>query len=184
MSTAAIILAAGFSSRLGRPKQTLVLDGETLVERAARLASEAGFSPVIVVVNRDADFCAPLEKRGCVCAMNEQAAEGMASSIRRGITVAKSFRATGVVLMTCDQIALDVPHLSRLVEDPTRITGSRYAGHNGIPAYFPESVFDDLLQLRGDIGARDLLQSATAITNESLALDIDTKDDLAKLSNP
>ena len=56
---AAVVLAAGFSRRLGRPKQTLTLEGESLVSRAARVARDAGLSPVIVVVNPEATFRKP-----------------------------------------------------------------------------------------------------------------------------
>jgi len=94
---------------------------------------------------------------------------------------ARSFRASGVVLMTCDQVALEADHLRRLLDDPTRIVASSYAGRTGIPAYFPASVFDELLLLRGDTGARDLLRSAKIVANESLALDIDTEEDVARL---
>ena len=182
MSTAAVILAAGFSRRLGRPKQTLMLAGETLVERAARIAIEAGLSPVFVVVNRDAEFCDALERRGCFVVMNELAAEGMASSIRRGVKAAETFLASGLVLMTCDQVELDAPHLQRLVENPAQITASSYAGRKGIPAYFPASAFAALLLLQGDTGARDLLRPAPAILNESLAVDIDTEADAVILN--
>jgi CTP:molybdopterin cytidylyltransferase MocA len=167
VSTAAVILAAGFSRRLGRPKQTLKLAGETLVERAARIASEAGLSPIFIVVNREADFCTALEQRGYCVVMNERAAEGMASSIRRGVTAAKTFHASGVVLMTCDQVKLDAASL--------------YAGRKGIPAYFPASSFDALFALAGDTGARELLRPAEAIANEALAVDIDTEADAATL---
>jgi molybdenum cofactor cytidylyltransferase len=179
VSTAAVILAAGFSRRLGQPKQTLMLQGETLVERAARIAAEAGLVPVIVVVHRDADFCELLEKRGCVIAMNEQAAHGIASSIRRGVTVAQTFRATGVVLLTCDQIAMTREHLHQVAANPATVTASSYAGRNGVPAYFPASHFDDLLHLHGDTGARELLRHAHSVANEALAIDIDTEEDLS-----
>jgi molybdenum cofactor cytidylyltransferase len=182
VSTAAIILAAGFSRRLGRPKQALMLAGETLVERAARIANEASLSPVFVVVNREAQFCDALEQCGCFVVMNELAQEGMASSIRRGVKAAETFRAPGAVLMTCDQIELDAPHLLRLVENPAQITASMYSGRKGIPAYFPASAFAELLLLHGDLGARDLLRPAQAILNESLAVDIDTEADAANLT--
>jgi molybdenum cofactor cytidylyltransferase len=181
VSTAGVILAAGFSRRLGRAKQTVVLGGETLVERAARVAIASGVSPVIVVVNREADFCEALERRGCLVVMNERAREGMASSIRRGVVAARSFGASGVVLMTCDQVALEAEHLLRLLDDPTRIVGSSYAGRTGIPAYFPASVFEELLMLQGDMGARDLLRSAETVVNESLAVDIDTEEDVDRV---
>jgi molybdenum cofactor cytidylyltransferase len=182
VSTAAVILAAGFSRRLGRPKQTLKLAGETLVERAARVATEAGLSPIFIVVNRDADFCDTLEQRGYCIVMNERAAEGMASSIRRGITAAQTFRVSGAVLMTCDQIELDAAHLHRLAANQDRITASMYAGRKGIPAYFPSSSFNALFALSGDTGARDLLRPAEAIINEALAIDIDTEADAATLA--
>jgi len=182
VSAAAVILAAGFSRRLGRAKQTLTLGGEMLVERAARTAIEAGLSPVLVVVNRDADFCKALEQRGCSVVMNELAAEGMASSIRCGINAAETFRASGALLMTCDQVELDVDHLRQLIKKPAQITASMYAGRKGIPAYFPASVFAQLLLLQGDVGARDVLRTAEAIRNESLSVDIDTEADAATLA--
>ena len=181
MSIAAVILAAGFSRRLGRPKQTLEFAGETLVERAVRLAHEAGLMQVLVVVNRGAEFCEALERRGCIIVMNELAGEGMASSIRRGVRAAGSFKASGVLLMTCDQVGLGVGHLRRLLEDPGRVAGSGYAGKRGIPAYFPAAMFDDLLVLKGDTGARELLGEARIVVEERLTVDVDIEEDLARL---
>ena len=181
MSIAAVILAAGFSRRLGREKQSIEFAGEMLVERAVRMAREAGLMQVIVVVNREASFCEALEERGCLIVMNELAEEGMASSIRRGVSAACTLKASGVVLMTCDQVGLEVGHLLGLLADPGRIAGSGYAGRVGIPAYFPAAKFGDLLVLHGDIGARELLKGGRIVVDERLAVDVDTEDDLAKL---
>jgi len=180
MSIAGVVLAAGSSSRLGRPKQTVVLDGETLVERAARVAQEARLSTVIAVVNPEGDFGHSLQRLGCLVVINEGFAEGMASSIRRGVAVAKMLKASGVVLMTCDQVAVTPEHLRALSEDTESIAGSGYAGKIGIPAYFPASSFDALQQLSGDVGAREMLRTARVVVNERLALDIDTEEDLAR----
>ena len=180
MSIAGVVLAAGSSSRLGRPKQTVVFDSETLVERAARVAQEAGLSPVIAVINPEGDFGHSLQQLGCLVVINEGFAEGMASSIRRGVVVAKMLKASGVVLMTCDQVAVSPEHLGALCEDTESIAGSGYAGKIGIPAYFPASSFDGLQQLSGDVGARDMLRTARVVMNEGLALDIDTEEDLAR----
>jgi molybdenum cofactor cytidylyltransferase len=175
---AAIILAAGASKRLGRPKQTLELGGKTLILRAVNVAMEAGLSPVIVVVREIESFVPELQQRGCLIVVNDEAAEGMASSIRRGVNAAKMLKATGVVLMTCDQVALRPEHLLALTTDVERVTGSRYAGRVGIPAYFPATEFAALMELKGDIGAREILRTAFAIENAELAIDIDTEDDL------
>lgn len=181
MSIAGIVLAAGSSTRLGRPKQTVVLDGEMLVERAVRVAQEAGLSPVIAVMNPEGDFGHSLQQLGCLVVINESAAEGMASSICRGVVVAKMLKASGAVLMTCDQIAISPEHLQALCEEPANIAGSGYAGRVGIPAYFPASSFEDLQQLSGDVGARELLRTARVVADEKLALDIDTEEDLARV---
>lgn len=172
---AAVVLAAGASRRLGRPKQTVVLDGEMLVERAVRVAMEAELSPVIVVVRAEAEFCEGLRRRGCRVLVNEAAEEGMAASIRCGVA---AVRAPGVVVMACDQPGVRAEHLRALVEEPERVTGSRYAGRTGVPAYFPAAVFEALLELRGDVGARELLRGAAFVEDESLALDVDTEAEL------
>ncbi len=177
--TAAVLLAAGFSRRLGRPKQDLVLAGEPLTARAVRIATEAGLSPVIAVVRPSGDFGHALQQLGCLVALNDEAEEGIAASIRRGVRVAGLLQSDGVVLLTCDQVALSSDHLKALCDRPAQRTGSAYAGKIGIPAYFPARDFPALLALQGDTGARDLLREARSITNETLALDIDTEADLA-----
>jgi molybdenum cofactor cytidylyltransferase len=173
---AAIILAAGASRRLGRPKQTLELGGETLIVRAVRVAMDAGLSPVIVVVREIEHFVVELQQMGCLIVVNDKAEEGMASSIRGGVNAAKAINATGVVVMTCDQVALKAEHLQELTTKAERVTGSRYAGKVGIPAYFPSTCFAALMELKGDVGAREILRAAFAIENEELVLDIDTED--------
>ncbi len=178
--TAAVVLAAGASRRLGRPKQNVVIDGETLVERAVRVAMEAELSPVIVVVNPEGDFGYSLQQRGCLIVVNEGAAEGMAASIRRGVKVAQMLRAAGVVVMACDQPGVRAEHLRSLRAEPGRVTGSRYAGRTGVPAYFPAASFEALLGLTGDAGARELLREASFVEDEALALDVDTEADVER----
>ena len=103
----------------------------------------------------------------------------MASSIRCGVDVARA--SDGVVLMTCDQPALTADHLRALCAELQSPCGSAYAGKVGIPAYFPASAFDSLLQLEGDTGARDLLRNARSVLSENLSFDIDTEEDIAQL---
>jgi CTP:molybdopterin cytidylyltransferase MocA len=50
----------------------------------------------------------------------------------------------------------------------------------GIPAYFPAASFADLVELRGDVGAREMLRGARVVVEEALALDIDSEDDLKR----
>ncbi len=179
MSVAGVVLAAGASRRLGRAKQTVMLGGETLVQRAVRVAMEAGLSPVIVVVV-DASLIEPLQQMGATVLLNRKASEGMSTSIVAGVTWALGVGASGVVVMTCDQVALRAEHLRALCAEPDRVTASAYAGRKGVPAYFPAASFAELMKLQGDAGARELLRSAEAVVEESLALDVDTEEDLAR----
>ena len=179
MRVAAIILAAGASRRLGRPKQTVVIGGETLLHSSIRIATESGLSPILVVVATE-DLADHATQSGAIAVLNYQAEEGIASSIRVGIMQAKARSVPGVVLMTCDQIAVSPEHLHSLCTEPSTPTGSGYAGKIGIPAYFPASSFEALLKLQGDTGARDLLRSARAIQTEALSFDLDTEEDVTR----
>lgn len=179
MSIAGVVLAAGASTRLGRPKQTVLLGEHTLVERAVKTARAAELSPVIVVVRPATHFANALRQLGCIVVVNPQAEEGLASSIRAGI-LALDEKGIGAVLMTCDQPATTAAHLRCLCAGPDAAAGSAYAGQVGVPAYFPAAAFPALLDLRGDTGAKGLLTGARAIRNEDLALDVDTEADIRR----
>ena len=170
--TAAVVLAAGASTRLGEPKQLVVLAGETLLERAVRTARDAGCWPVVVVLGAEAvrirERCA---LGGATVLVNEAWPEGMASSIRIGVGALGG--ADGVVLMTCDQPAVTAEHL-RALSASGQVTASAYAGRRGVPAYFPVATFPALLELRGDAGARELLRAAAVVDLPGGELDVDT----------
>lgn len=177
-----MVLAAGASTRLGEPKQLVVLGGETLLERSVRMAREAGCSPVVVVLG--AGYAHVLDHsvlRDAEPVINDEWAEGMGSSIRLGVqkleTVAKDIE--GVVLMTCDQPAVTAQHLY-LIAAKNEIKASLYAGRKGIPAYFPAEYFDRLMTLHGDVGARELLIDALYEGLEGGELDVDTWEDLER----
>jgi molybdenum cofactor cytidylyltransferase len=179
--TAAIILAAGASTRLGHPKQLVELAGETLLQRSIRTAAEASLSPILLVVSPSRPDLALHDKTPAhLMVDNPNASEGMASSIRAGIAVAQNHSLLGAVILTCDQPAVTPAHLRQLAFSPDQVTASRYAGRNGIPAYFPASAFALLLDLRGDKGARDLLTRVQAIDLLDGDLDVDTPAELAR----
>ena len=171
---AAVILAAGASSRLGEAKQLVRLHGETLLDRAIACAHAAGCAPVVVVLGaRAAEIAAGCRLTDAQTIVNPNWEEGMASSIRTGIETLPA-GTEGTLLLTCDQPAVTSAHLGRLLGGGADPVASRYAGRNGIPAYFPASWFARLLQLEGDRGARDLLRTAKAIVLEAGEIDVDT----------
>ena len=176
MNVAAIILAAGESTRLGRAKQDVVLGGETLLRRAVRVAGEAGLSPVIAVV-REARYMDVLRASGAMVVTNAKAYEGMATSIVCGVVAARGMSVDGAVVMTCDQPGLRADHLRALTAERGEVVGSEYSGRVGVPAYFPAAAFAELMELRGDVGAREILRGAKSIVQQTLSVDIDTEED-------
>ena len=176
--TAAVILAAGASVRLGMAKQLVRLGAETLLERTVRVAREAGLQPIIAVI--PANLPIARIPAGVTHVVNQNAAEGMASSIRVGVSALSAFEGTisGAVVLACDQPAVTAAHLRALAKQADLVVASAYAGRKGIPAYFPKRNFDLLLGLQGDQGARAVLQQSTAIALPLGEVDIDTIEDL------
>jgi molybdenum cofactor cytidylyltransferase len=162
----AVILAAGFSTRLGTPKQDIVFEGETLLQRAERLA-RAVADDVIVVTPQ----------------LNPDAAEGIASSIRVGVRMAGDNAC--ILIMLCDQLLITIEHLRELLATASPIVATGYAGIAGVPAVFAPEFAPELLALRGDRGARAVIEAHRDVTRvvpfEDAAVDIDTTDDLRKL---
>jgi molybdenum cofactor cytidylyltransferase len=187
----AIILAAGASTRLGQPKQLLRLAAfgeEPLLDRAVRLAHEAGAGTVFVVLGAHAEEIRQKAKLlDCTIIFNPEWQEGIASSLRAGIRAVEEREgdAAAALLMVCDQPALSADHLRRLLTAQAAASGcaiaSEYAGHLGVPAVLPREMFPLLLTSTGDQGARAILRKASRI--ESIAFehgewDIDSPDHL------
>ena len=189
---AAVIIAAGSSSRLGQPKQLLTLDGEMLLQRTVRIAHEAGAAPLLVVLGAHREEIeARVDFSGTSIVLNRDWEEGMASSIRAGVEALEqdATEAEGVLLMVCDQPRLTAEHLSRMLErfreTGTIAVASVYEGKRGIPAIFPRQAFSELLALRGDKGARGLLsdphRKVLEIALEGGEVDIDRPEDISHL---
>jgi molybdenum cofactor cytidylyltransferase len=189
----AVILAAGESARMGTPKQLLPLDGQPLVVRAvdATLASSAW--PVIVVLGAHAEKIRPLfARRPVLIAENPAWSEGMAASIRAGVTMLRQFsrQLDAALVALCDQPAFSADTIAQLVA-AQRTTGrsivaARYSGRHGAPALFLREHFETLTHLTGEEGARLLLNGSpervTAVDLPALALDLDTPADYAALT--
>ena len=141
----ALILAAGSGRRMGGPKARLVLDGETLLQRTARIAQAAGCTPVIAVVG---DWDPGALDPSVRVVRNPEATEGMASSIRRGIAALPG-SAPAVLLLVIDQPAVEVSLLRRLLPgaaDP--------GGRPGRQAHPPPRERADHPLPRGGLGPR------------------------------
>lgn len=174
----AVILAAGASMRLGEPKQLVILNEETLLERAVRVARQAGCFPVVVVLGASAELIQrECNLEGTEVVLNGKWNKGMGSSLAIGVEALRDV--DGCIVCTCDMPAVTVAHL-QLLSASGEVTASLYLGQRGVPAYFPSSAFVNLMNLQGDIGARSLLQSARSVELPRGELDIDTIEDLER----
>ncbi len=184
---AAVVLAAGHSRRFGARKQLLMVDGESLVRRAARVVLATAPVDTCVVIGPDAALVRAaldgLDGVRCI----ECGADRMAASLRAGLD-ALAADAAGALVVLADQPALSSARLGQLVEtwraDVQRAVACRYRGMAGVPALLPRAWFPRLQGEHGDEGARSLLRAAGAdvagIDAPELAFDIDTPDDFAR----
>jgi molybdenum cofactor cytidylyltransferase len=184
----AIILAAGASSRMGAVKQLLEIDGVPLVARAVDAALAAMARPVVVVLGANAGMISEaLAGRPVIVALNPGWSEGLSSSVRVGIDAALAAEPAldAVLLAPVDQPALSPEIISRLAglhRASGRIASARYIGRNGAPAVFGRVHFESLRTLKGDQGARGLLNSdpssIDSVEVPALGIDLDTQEDL------
>ena len=193
-SIPAIILAAGASRRLGQPKQLVRYKGETLIERAIRIAAESGTSPVIVVLGANREqIGSAIDFDSATAIFNPHWEQGIASSIHAGLEAIERLTpaSIGILILPCDQLRLTADHLRALLsafaaQAESSISASTYAGALGIPAVFPRAAFPELLALRGDKGARALLLNPPCpvfeIPFDGGEIDIDEPADLDLLS--
>jgi molybdenum cofactor cytidylyltransferase len=184
-----MVLAAGASSRFGSAKQLVRVNGRPLMLTAVSRAVELAGHSVTVVLGAHAAELAPLLRHSpASVAINREWSEGIASSIREGLTHAPS-TADGVLIALADQAAVTTEDLRRLAglwrRDPTAIVAAQYAGAVGVPAIFPRWCFRELNELRGDRGAQVLLQRhvdrLARLPMPSAELDIDRPEDLLAL---
>ena len=151
----AVVLAAGFSRRFGSAKQLFELDGEPLVQRAARIAAEVA-AAIVVIPHGAPAIRDALRALDIVIVENAEADEGIASSIRAGLAAT----AGDVLLLVCDQPGITAEHLRALASTGASMAASGYGdGTFGVPAFFGSEWRGELMSLHGDIGARIALSA-------------------------
>ena len=167
MSDAAIvILAAGMSKRLGRPKQVLPLAGEPLVAHVGRCARDTKAARVMAVIGgAGQETSDALEDIVDELIINDSFAQGQGTSIAAGVRYVQS---TSHLLGSCDAIIFllgDQPGVDPAVidaviaawEDGGRIVMAKYRDRHGHPALFDRAYWKELAQLEGEQGGRDII---------------------------
>jgi molybdenum cofactor cytidylyltransferase len=207
---AGIILAAGESSRYGKPKQLLDFHGQPFVRVIAKTALAAGLAPVVVVSGANAEEVeAAVRDLDVMIFRNENWKEGQASSIRAGLNPHPALPSAGhpppnstevrriwgragegaAIFLLADQPQVTRHVLealkSRHAEGLFPIVAPLIADRRGNPVLFDRVTFPDLLKLSGDVGGRALFREYPVEYipwhDEQLLFDVDNEDDYRKL---
>lgn len=195
MRVGAVVLAAGGSTRLGRPKQLVRYAGEPLVRRAARAVIDAGARPVVVVLGARAHDVAPALDGvpALTVVTHARWADGLGASLAAGLRALDALDPDtppdGVLLTVCDQPLVDAAALGVLLEaftGPGCAAAAEYAGTLGVPAVIGRDHLDALRAATGDAGAGRWLRAHTALVTRvplaAAAFDVDTEADVARFT--
>ncbi len=184
---AAVILAAGGSTRMGTPKQLLPIAGKPMVQLVAEAACGAELEQVVVVVGADAEAVAEaLRGLPVEIVFNDAWSLGLSTSMRAGISALRD-RIQAVLFLLGDQVALTSELLRSLVgcylTRRAPIVAPAFGGRRANPVLFDRSLFPELLEVEGDEGGRSVIvqhldqMELVAVEDPYLVLDVDTRDD-------
>ncbi len=185
---AAILLAAGSSRRMGRPKQTLPLSGRPAVRYCAETILAAGIHDVIVVTGATASETeAALEGLAVRIARNPDTNSDMAGSVRTGLkAIDPAVRFVLVCLADHPLVTADTIRrvTAESAQHPVKIVIPRYQGRRGHPTLFPQSIIQEIFSGQN---LRDLISGHAAhvhyvdVDDEGVVLDMDTEEDYEKV---
>ncbi len=186
---AGIVLAAGGSERLGKPKQLLDWEGEAFVRVVSKTAIEAGLDPVIVVFGSASNESKKvLEGLDLISIENKDWQKGQSSSVKIGLeNLPKA--AGAVVFLLVDQPQIPQTLIRKLVEthatNPEPIVVTLVDGRRANPVLFDKTTFSDLLEIEGDKGGRQIFSKFSAFylpwLDTIVGLDVDTEEDYLQL---
>jgi molybdenum cofactor cytidylyltransferase len=188
MNIGIIILAAGSSSRMGRSKQLLEIEGEPLLCRCVKVALQVNPSSAVVILGaNEKPHRDVIEKLPVRIISNHYWNTGMGSSIKTGLNylLQSGAELDGVIIMVCDQPALTSDHLRKLIETfykkKKTIIASGYSNSSGVPVLFGRSFFSNLLLLGDDHGAKKIVtqfpEQVETVAFPKGSLDLDTEED-------
>lgn len=186
-----IVLAAGESRRLGRPKQLLKLDGTELVAHVVERAQASPIDGVKVVTGAHrAAVESAIEDRDVTTVFNPVFAEGQGTSLAAGVRALPDI-ADAVIVLLGDMPAISpdvIFALARLWREHRPVAAiARYRSGRGHPVLFDRELFPELQQLAGDEGARQLLKRLgdrvveIPVDADEPPQDVDTEEDWERL---
>ena len=192
MKLAGLLLAAGGATRFGSPKVLANYRGEPLVRRAVRLLlprCPAGVHVVVGASEAGVRGALANEMTGgkVTLVVNPDWSRGLSTSLVQGVAALPP-AADAVLILLCDQPAITEGDLDALIAgwqvEPALIAAAGFSDRLGPPVIIPREFWPQLAALRGDQGARSLLEwhaEHTTVVMPHAALDVDTPEDLARL---
>ena len=192
MHFTAIILAAGASSRMGRPKQLLKIDGQCMLDLSIAAAVKAGIDSPIVVLGANAKLIESHATRlsNCTVVKNDKYHLGLSTSLIRGIQAAPP-ATKAYIFILADQPMVRSNLLVLMMKEFER-TGAdilypEFQGQRGNPVIVTSRLHDRLLLAKGDSGAKYLLADNSLkivpypVTTSAVLTDIDTPEEFQEL---
>jgi molybdenum cofactor cytidylyltransferase len=193
--TAGIILAAGMSTRFGRLKQTLEIEGSTILFRVIDAVIKSDIDKVVLVLGYQEDAIKAvlgdiLLNPKLKIVINPRYQEGMSTSLQCGLTEIRDEFPSIMVLMG-DQPLLSHKVINILLNSfrssDKNICVPVYKGTRGLPVCFTRMFFNDILEVTGDMGARDIIRNnpmdvlTVEIEDSNFFIDIDEEADLKRV---
>lgn len=185
-----VILAAGNSSRLGRPKQLLPYQQQTLLVHTIQQALVVPDCAVVVILGAYATDIQPLLPKEVTSIINNQWSLGMGSSIQTAMQYLRPLsHLQGCLLTVCDQPYISSGIFNTLIDTHRStlapIVASSYDGTIGVPAFFHSTLFEELAKLHGQSGAKPVIEryrpEVATIPFPQGTTDIDTIEDYQRL---
>lgn len=188
---AAVVLAAGRSSRMGAHKLLLALGDRPLIAHTVTAACASSANPVVVVLGHDADrVAAALPSGRQQVVINPNYAEGMATSLRASLE-ALPHTTMGALILLGDQPLFTRDLIEMMLDaarqSPDSILAASYGARRGNPVYFPRAYFEELRNVTGDEGGRSVIQRhpesvrLVDIAEADAALDADAPEDYQRI---
>ncbi|MCF7560477.1 nucleotidyltransferase family protein [Sabulilitoribacter multivorans] len=190
-----IILAAGSASRMGSVKQLLPFKNETLLQAVIKNALDSNVDKVFCVLGANAKtIINKIQSEEVAFVINSNWKEGLSSSIKAGVKHIQSLNTStnAILFLLADQPNVDSHYINKLIKlykSEAKIVASNYGNVNGVPAIFPSMYFKNLLKLKGDKGAKFLLNNADKnivsleLKSSQILIDIDTPEDYRQFLN-
>ena len=184
-----VVLAAGFSARLGQPKALARIHGLSVLYRTIRTLSpfRAAASIIVVIPPRAGRYTVGFRRRAVAFVANPDRATGLASSVRLGVSRAR--HSAGILLVPVDLVELERRDIARLIARwrgaRRSVAARRVEAHAGAPLILPRWLYSRALTIAGDAGLREMVRRlprhAVSLTDlPSAELDVDTPEDLKR----